>query len=754
MDSHSYIPSPIFNGIDHLNALEVIAKKPGGACEGFVGISNSEQVYCVKFQGTGYVGETLDTQHMAALESFSAQLIRAIWGEDYAVDIRLVPLSGSKELILPVSKNHQHIINEYQLSPIAGNFYQKKYLPGFYAVISPYEKGVQSVRSVMHKDFSFKKAIEILTIGELLGVVDMQTENTIADSNGMIKLLDCEAIFKIGSGRKSDDIALNIYPYNKFDSLVKTSEGKFVIDTFLKFDSSQLEQLLAIYKGYLPNKVLDEIRTKMQALKNVALNLQVNQPLQNDNADKINYLANSFNLLEKSFDDLSDKVIKDVNDKNVNDSMNQLMNAQFQMQMFLNVYSEIIVNNLNQESINTLQQYHAYRMFMLGNKRLKTVNFIKAKLDYLHSDYKSKLHILLNQIKPASTKAINDILDPNASFGRFILKNPAALPQGMSRVCLYRLSNDTYVIEITDNNKVKKLFEFEHIYFTVSDVITIIAANGGIIDAANAARHKGTIDDDKWKNLNLYDQEIEMDYKKIHEKIASHTIKCIKENKQQPVEILFVGCGQGNEVRLMMDVLKKNKIAYRIYGLDKNPENIVTAKANIKSNAVFFMAGDASNIDEHMCEFRKLASKAKTKMTTKITITIASGFLTRKVVTPQNAYETFQKIASFSNHIIISGRTEGIVLRRDAKKCGMKISQEHYESYKDNEHSLDSYEFITLTEQVKVILDSAMKANDGILNLSGHARPLDVIKHIEGSHSTFFNKMTMIKLNDSYIHES
>jgi len=201
----------------------------------------------------------------SVLESFSAQLIRAIWGEEYAADIRLIPIESTinPETYKKVSKNHQTTLEKYNLSPIEAETFSMAGLNS-YPIISPYQVGVKCYDSIIHIDGALKKVIELTTIGLLVGIADLKAENTICDPDNIIKLVDCEALFeRVESSKKM----LPMYPYTEFSSLINTQEGRGVIAKFLKFTDSNLENLLKQYSCYLSEATLNKIRSNFKQLK-------------------------------------------------------------------------------------------------------------------------------------------------------------------------------------------------------------------------------------------------------------------------------------------------------------------------------------------------------------------------------------------------------------------------------------------------------------------------------------------------------
>lgn len=54
LDKTTVLPITQFNEVDDLNALTIIAKKPGGSRNGFIGITKDNTLYFVKMDIGGY----------------------------------------------------------------------------------------------------------------------------------------------------------------------------------------------------------------------------------------------------------------------------------------------------------------------------------------------------------------------------------------------------------------------------------------------------------------------------------------------------------------------------------------------------------------------------------------------------------------------------------------------------------------------------------------------------------------------------
>jgi hypothetical protein len=850
LDKITVLPIPQFNDVDNLNALSIIAKKPGGSRNGFIGITEDNTLYFVKMDLGGYdtlsmvstpegLSHEKSPNEKPALESFSAQLIRAIWGAEYAADIRLIPIKlpmGYQRI--QVSKNHQTTLEKYNLSPIDEETFIISALNS-YPVISPYQVEAKSYGSILHVDGSFKKIIELTTIGLLIGIADLKAENTICDPDNIIKLIDCEALFeRVESSNKM----LPMHPYTEFSSLINTQEGRGVITKFLKFDDSILENLLKQYSCYLSDSTINKIRSNFKQLKQLpelqspfidelspqngpsvtldyfgkfnvhesgfflsftthdsnelielkkfigntwnGLNAETNQThkVLFENSKRIGIVSNnvteilgqlySFNA-KKSYRSNDDKLLYLMNKIDeevqlyrkalnviVNDPRSCIVNGldkesnydvliaiKSRLECFLETHSEIIKNNLDDTTKKILFIYHKCIVPTLD----KLKNKMKETLDKNASNNQLMLKKVLDNLQPANQNELQLLLSSEIHYLRLILKKPASvLPKDIERVVLYFINDpkkpdmQINIFEITDKNHGKQFFSQKQ--FT--NLIGLFTRNNGILTFFNA-NHVDLIESAGWSNLNLYNNDIKEHYETIHAAINREVRNLIKEINQ-PIEILFLGCGQGHEINETLNFLQNNNIQHVIYGVDRDADNIKTASENFKpkSNSVYFLEGDANDIDKHIKTLRMRAGIKDS--IPQNTITVCSGFLTEKVVTPQTAYKIFQKIASMSNHILVSGRTETLILRRDAKNCGMHITQKIFVTKNERINTLERYDFVTLDQQVNKLLCGYKQ--DGItLNMKGQARAIDLIKYINQNHPAFFKNRVIIQLQEAYI---
>lgn len=849
LDKITVLPIPQFNDVDNLNALSIIAKKPGGSRNGFIGITEDNTLYFVKMDIGGYDTLTMTSNHEGlshekspnekpVLESFSAQLIRAIWGEEYAADIKLIPIKlpmGYQSI--KVSKNHQTTLEKYNLSPIDEETFSIDALNS-YPVISPYQVGAKSYHSILHVDGSFKKIIELTTIGLLIGIADLKAENTICDPDNIIKLVDCEALFeRVESSNKM----LPMHPYNEFSSLINTQEGRGVITKFLKFDDSILENLLKQYSCYLSESTINKIRFNFKQLKQLpelqssfidelspqngpsvtldyfgkfnvhesgyflsftnqysnelielkklfgntwnGLNAETNQTHKvlfenpkrigivsknvteilgqlysfnakksyRSNDDKLLYLMNKIDEEVQLYQKALNVIVKDprsciVNGLDKESNYDVLISIKNRLECFLETHSEIINNNLDITSKKILFIYHKGMVPTLD----KLKNKMKETLGKTASNNQLMLKKVLDNLQPANRNELQLLLSSEINYARLILKKPASvLPKDIERVVLYFFNDpkkpdiQINIFEITDIHHGKRFFSQKQ--FT--NLIDLFIRNNGILTFFNA-RHVDLIERAGWSNLNLYNNNIKEHYETIHAAINRELRHLIKEINQ-PIEILFLGCGQGHEINETLNFLQNNNIPHVIYGIDRDADNIKTASENFKpkSNSVYFLAGDANDIDKHIKTLRMRAGIKDS--IPKTTITVCSGFLTEKVVTAQNAYKIFQKIASMSNHIFISGRTETLILRRDAKNCGMHITQKIF-THHERINTLERYDFVALDQQVNKLLCS-YKQDCITLNMKGQARAIDLIKYINQNHPAFFKNRVIIQLQEAYI---
>lgn len=262
---------PFFPSIEEITDVEIIAKKPGGSRGGFTGAKDNN-IYIVKIELLGYSNFIIGTQpECCAVESFTAQLIRQIWGEDYAADIRLIPLqiagqTGPVEMTLPVANPHA-VDKKYNI-PFEPTEEDKirifSYTPQ--AVISLFEQAQAQLSPSMFRENKANHAAmredELTLIGKLLGVGDFKKENTIIGNRGTRKLVDCAATFKL-----SIDNTMIGTNYRSFDSIIDSDHGRKILEDFLNFPQSKLDALLDTYQRFefLSKETINAIKASISA---------------------------------------------------------------------------------------------------------------------------------------------------------------------------------------------------------------------------------------------------------------------------------------------------------------------------------------------------------------------------------------------------------------------------------------------------------------------------------------------------------
>ena len=314
-----------FDGINTTENIKAIAKKPGGSKPGFITLVDG-QLYLVKIESGGYRNKIIGSDEEAGIvESLTAQLIRKIWGDIFAADIRLITLTGISNLnslVIPLSIDEAskycegYNLESFDLNQI--NAITIECSKANYATIAPYEvksaNFEQSLRAnnkeVIINDKIMNQLTALQTIAKLLDIHDYKFENMLSD-NAMshLKLIDCAAAFhtsknfdnvdqlnlsslelrELFSCRNHGEVDLN----NCFSSL--QSEVKFnfnhnivkwVISTFLKFSNENLIEFLNNYKKILSDNTLYNIKTSLDCIK-MKLLKQINQIKQAQNGTKL-----------------------------------------------------------------------------------------------------------------------------------------------------------------------------------------------------------------------------------------------------------------------------------------------------------------------------------------------------------------------------------------------------------------------------------------------------------------------------------
>lgn len=348
----------------------------------------------------------------------------------------------------------------------------------------------------------------------------------------------------------------------------------------------------------------------------------------------------------------------------------------------------------------------------------------------------------------------------DCGFYRIIL--PLTNNQMMKKLILYYRSTSkelvnsgNIVVEIVKPNNEKQIFKLNYTFTTFSAIKQILISQGAILDFANAHRGEKTLALNEWDALQAYDGKVEQAYKQIHQGILDHVKSFINQDFDGfYYNFIFLGCGVGGEVQLVADYLQNNNKQFRVLGVDQSAKNIQIAKTNEKEN-VFFECGNAEDI-EKIAIARGFLDKPEPEKPM-VTIVIASGFCTRMVISPENAYRCLKAVGAFADIFIVTGITHNVINRRDAKKSGFStIKQKTIKISEKNSVTLDHYSF-DLTNKVNHILaELKFQANQPkkVIDLTDFARPLEVIQELDRHDSGIFKQSVIIQINNAYLKKS
>lgn len=174
------------------------------------------------------------------------------------------------------------------------------------------------------------------------------------------------------------------------------------------------------------------------------------------------------------------------------------------------------------------------------------------------------------------------------------------------------------------------------------------------------------------------DNDVGSDYKNIHEQIRSQLLNSLPEDKQ-PINLLFLGFGDGLEVKAISESLAELGQPFTAYGIEYNPDSVKVARGNVSGPSIHLYQGDATRLDEadRLNQLRAAPEKC---------YVIASGFLTAIVNKSHlEALQILQQtIALGASNVIISGRTSPAVTHTLAHMAGMNTVQKNYLSDGDS----------------------------------------------------------------------
>lgn len=418
----------------------------------------------------------------------------------------------------------------------------------------------------------------------------------------------------------------------------------------------------------------------------------------------------------------------------------------------------------------------------IKNKVAEKIKFLTTNANYIvNINPEKQFNHLISNLKPLKHKEAllkNSLLDEKSNLARYRIKdkslssisNLISSQEIIKGITLYRIdardneekrqsketdihiykdASQVALFEVEFSNGKKAFYEINPNIASINELEELFIAHGANIDLSSGSRGVGPLKEMFKEGLRGYTPEIENDYKTIHKKLANQFVESI--NDAQAVEVVFIGCGKGEEIKPIVQILEQKKLPYRIYAIDIDKGNINIAKENLRHNKnIIFVADNATNIDQFIEVGReKFTNFYKNNPKT---IAISSGCLTRKVNKDQaEAFDIFKKTANFVDTILISGRTATLIAKRDAKKAGLDNKQILYaspeSSAKSPNRTLDIYTFKSLDKKIAEVLSDKSKE----INFSEYARPFAVLKAIDKeTKEPNFWQGKIINLNDAY----
>lgn len=292
-------------------------------------------------------------------------------------------------------------------------------------------------------------------------------------------------------------------------------------------------------------------------------------------------------------------------------------------------------------------------------------------------------------------------------------------------------AHNNAIIEITDTTTSnKQFFQVPENMVSTEQLIQLFLDQHAIADLSNLNRGRGALGALFFNDLQGYNEEIERDYQHIHAQIVEELKNILTQKpSNEAIELVFIGCGKGEEIENIIPALDTAQRDYKIYAFDFSDENIVAAKKQpfVQNKPIYFKQGDANQFEQLIQDFRKAHNNGERAPHS---ITIASGFLTRLVnKDPCEAFDIFKQIARHINTIIISGRTSTLIKRADAKAAGFAIHQRTY--YSDGQlRTIDRYEALTTAQQVERLLATKTQGSYPQLVLKDHPAPMTIVEYL------------------------
>ena len=373
-------------------------------------------------------------------------------------------------------------------------------------------------------------------------------------------------------------------------------------------------------------------------------------------------------------------------------------------------------------------------------------------------EYIIKILVPIQNIKKAQKFFLNE----NEGFYKYKLNQPGI--SGIRRISLYGEPPQLFphhlddasdaIMEIAFQNGEKKLFQVPSGVLTLKVLNHIFTDLNAHVDLTSALRTKPALGPEYFDGgLSGYNQDTIDHYKKLHSEIQQEIAAFVKF-LPTPIELIFLGCGRGDEIKPVIQYLEESQIEYIIFGIDLYADNIEFAKRQpeFQHRPVFFIKKDANHIDDIFHHLRQNCREVRSVYSAS-TICIASGFLTRMTSKDSvEAFEIFKKVAHYADHIIITGRISNLISRRDAKSAGMTNIQRNF-SYDRKLGIIDRFVMKNAGTQAQEIIASLkLQKNHKRINLKDHARPIRVLRQMIYKGFDFKNsKKLEIDLRDAYI---
>ena len=249
--SLSVLPLSIFTSV----SSKTLGSRPGAIGK----FANSDDLYMVKYEGYGYdvcvVGKNTEND---IVESFTAQLIRDIWGRDYATDINL----AYADTILPhmyefLKIPHTQTAVAVRIPYMVASLIENNAIP-----VSPYV--------FQHEDIALNRQYsKILTIAKLVGVADFKCENLIYNQkNNHLMFVDCAANFNYF--KKADDLNDLFSVSTNTSQFFKNIDKDTVMKTIADFVNYQgLASLIGEYSHYLSSSTQRKIIKRLTFLMDI-----------------------------------------------------------------------------------------------------------------------------------------------------------------------------------------------------------------------------------------------------------------------------------------------------------------------------------------------------------------------------------------------------------------------------------------------------------------------------------------------------